>query len=317
MSGKQTWGYSTPIRKPQWPPSAKATKPKKQMEDAYVGYDGRKVQLQRPEGERGSSSHGASSASGEIEQWKSLVKELTQDRHKPLTAEQQEMLQDSPGTILKLQQKELNGRRKKHNKMRNLKQKYQENEQSFKNFVDKQKLLLKQEKERYLQEKDRLERQIVEMEKASEAGMDTDEEIDDLLTDKPIEPASKDPETERRLANAERTAYEMQQGFLELQANMQQFTAYQMQQMANPMTANGHTGRMDAPPTTVPPAASQSPQMPKPVRATKPAGTTDVKKNHLKDTAVKEKDKAPKDVKATSTPAADVVEVPDDDAALL
>ena len=114
------------------------------------------------------------------------------------------MLQDSPGTLLKLEQKELNGRRKKHNKMRNLKQKYQDNEQSFQNFVDRQKLLLKHEKERYLQEKDRLEKQIAEMERNQATGMDTDDEIDELLADKAPPPDAQVSAIEHRLMQAEK-----------------------------------------------------------------------------------------------------------------
>ena len=77
-----------------------------------------------------------------------------------LTEEDNQLLEVSPGEVLKDEQKDLNKRRKQLNRMRNLKTRLQENDQNYQSFLDKERAIIKAEKERYMEEQAKIRRQI-------------------------------------------------------------------------------------------------------------------------------------------------------------
>lgn len=143
-----------------------------------------------------------------------------------LSSDQMKLLEDSPRQLLKAEQRKLNDKRKFMNKQRQLQKKYQENQENYNNWMAAQRLLMKQEKERFEAEQNRITR---ELDKMKEMEMEEDQEED--FAD--LDPCEKGEDMNARLLAAESKAWEAQQAMLMMQMQFQQFTAYATQQLAN------------------------------------------------------------------------------------
>jgi hypothetical protein len=306
---RPAWTYQTPKRQTHGGNGYKTQKnqPKKAAEadSLVVGFDGKKVPLAMP------SCGSSSSQESELVQLKDLMKQMVGADLKSLTPEQQALLKTSPRESLREAQKALNQQRKEMNKKRNLETKIEDNERRYEAWVQAQKLLLKQEKERFLAEQDRLRQELAQLNRPQEADMMEDSEEDSELFGHGASQPKKDQEMERRLQIAEQQAQNAQEAFMMMQAQLQQVLYHQVAALGTPLAAAPAAMEMPnelpAPhaslgttplPSTSPATAAPShgsPQLPKGVRKEalkikeKTAAKAPVpkkKEDHAKDTIV-------------------------------
>lgn len=281
MSQWYTWDdYRTPLRrrKPRDPwsqPWPKTPSQPQKPEVTTKGFDGKRITLELQ------STSAASSSSGSADgPWKDMLKSVMNGN--ALSEEQMRLLDDSPRQLLKDEQKKLNEKRKAMNRERTLQNKLKENHDRYNNWVATQKLLMKQEKERYETEQAHLEK---ELEKIKKMEIDAEEEEVEE-TD-----AKGDPAVLERVLAAESRAWEAQQAMLAMQSQMQQLVAmtYQGQLHAQAAAAVPSTG-----PSEAFDAKADSPQLPK-----------SVIKNNLKDPPRHARERSPR--KGGKKTEADVV----------
>ena len=260
------WSYTTPKRgkgQDQW------NKPKPKKDTAaptHIGYDGRRVALHTTSQP---SSSAAPNSNTEVLQLKEMIKSMAAQNMANLTPDQQRLLEPSPGEVLRSRQKDINTDRKKFNKQRNLENRVKENEMKYNKFLEDQRQLLRQERDRFQEEDQRLRQMLEALSKEEEdMEMEPGEEIDQILF--AARPRDADAShLEERLVAAEKTALDAQQAMLMMSSQMQQMMAYHMGQatthpapqvMEEPLRPqmtphNGHPGNGFTKTT--------SPQMPK------------------------------------------------------
>ena len=225
------WGTQTPKRGPGHWGKPSANKPKKEPAPTHVGYDGRKVSLQ-------SSSLPASSEAPtqntEVSQLKEVLKSLVGQNLDALTPDQRKMLEPTVGDRIRSKQKDINQERRKYNKERNLEQRIKDNDAKYNRFLEDQRQLLRQERDRYQEEDLRLRQSLEALQKEEEEmDMEAAEEIDQLL----FPQGARDFDAAlltQRVAQAERQASDAQQAMLMMSAQMQQMMAYHMTPMQQP-----------------------------------------------------------------------------------
>lgn len=244
----------TPKRKPKQPKQPQKDKGKE--EQVIKGFDGKKLQL--PAQPSSSSAPPSNQQQDEVKKLKEVLQAMVGGVQ--LTGDQLEMLKTDPYDEVRIHQKELNLRRRKLNRHRNLQQKIETTDKQFEDWMNMQKQVVRQEKARYQAERDRLVKELENLknnEETQEAEMPEDFEFED---DEPMD-KDKDAAMARRLEQAEQQAYHAQQAFLQMQSQMQQMMAYQ---------AQFHQALQSQASTETPVAApaepvAGSPQLPKPV----------------------------------------------------
>lgn len=228
------WAPYTPKKKKPWNPSA--WKPQaKQNEGAYVaqGYDGKRITLASagPSGSQDPQQDGT--AAEEVQKLKAMMQKLVNGGS--LTEDQIKALGPSPMEVMKQEQKVLNSKRKRLTKIRNLEKRLQESTSKFESWLATQKLLVRQEKERYEEQQKQMQKDLEQLQREDEEVEMEEPDTDDfdLEMDKPI---IKEKHLENRLAEAENRAFEAQHAMLATQTQLQQIWAYSMQaqQMAGP-----------------------------------------------------------------------------------
>lgn len=246
------WGYwnSTPkkYRKGkgnQWGKEQSTPKQPKNEKAEYVAksFDGRRISVAMP-----SSSHGDGQPS--LDQYKEIIKALAQGR--ALNASQQKLLEDSPRDALRDEQKELNLRRKRQNKLRNLEKKIEQNRSDYETWLETQRQVIAQEKARFLSEQQKLQKELDILKKDAEEEDPEEETMDELLDNAQQPPATDfiSKQLEDRMLVAEQTAYHAQQSMLMMQSQLQQYHCALL-------------GTHGMPPQDAASASCNSPQMPR------------------------------------------------------
>lgn len=234
----QPWSYATPKRrkpKTQDPWYGYKGHPKpKDDQPALQGFDGKRISLSSSSWET-SQSQGHGAQQDEVAKLRAVVSTLAQGG--ALTTEQKQMLEVSPDEMVRQEQKELNQKRKKLAKLRNLEQKIKDNESKFTSWYNTQKTLVKQERERYTQMQEQLQKDLDQLKNEQDTSMEHDEDDEEDLFELDNKETSGflTEQMNRRVEAAEMQAHHAQQAMLAMQAQVQQLTAYTMQlQLATP-----------------------------------------------------------------------------------
>ena len=302
-----------------------------QKEPTYtMGWDGKKVAYPS----YGASSSVTSSSEApatEVTALKDMIRDMAQATGTELTQDQQKLLGKTPQQMLQSEQKDLNKRRKHFNKERSIQERMEENDRKYDNFILTQKLLVKQERERYKAEQERLSK---ELEDLRNPPPDSDVELmeDDagfgFQSDRP--PSAQ---MEARMLQAERAAGEAQQALLMMQSQLHALFA--QQQGGGLLPGQGHSlqmtpqqqspgqaaSQMPIQPATAPPPTSAKTNPPgqgadrsaKAKTGNGPATAKTVQKEHLKAKSPETRTKPPKQT-VVAEPAAADAEVVDVDA---
>ena len=204
-------------------------------------------------------------------QLKDLMKQMVGSNLNSLTPEQQALLKTSPKESLREAQKALNQQRKEMNKKRNL----EDNERRYEAWVQAQKLLMKQEKERYLAEQDRLRQELAQLNRPKEENLVQDSKEDNEHFGHGTLQSKKEQDMEQRLQIAKQQAQHAQEAFMMMQAQLQQVLYHQVAALGTPVAAAPGATEMPSEPSaphgsfgTTPLASTSvahqgSPQMPK------------------------------------------------------
>lgn len=251
------WRYRKP-KQTAWQNWQQPSQPKGPPVNTVYGFDGKRRSL-----DLSTSQPSSSSSEPSVQELKDMLKRLSQgDR---LSQEQLQRLESSPRTILHEEQKVLNQKRKQMNKQRNLQQRIADLKTKYKDWEKAQRKLLVDEKERYEETLQRLERELGKATQDEAEMTNAEEEGDPEAT---VDMATHHQEVaamERRALQAEKVAWESQQTMLQLQAQMQQVMAYHhahgMPSEAAPSAAPW-TATSPGPGPAVG-AESSSPQLPK------------------------------------------------------
>lgn len=243
---KTTW--PTWEQWPQW------QQPKQQPANVVTGFDGKKRSLDLP------SSSATSSAPYEpgVQDLKEMLRQLSTGGR--LTPEQLQLLEASPRSMLKEEQKALNQKRRQMNKERGLRQKIESTKAKFAAWEKAQSKLMEEERERYETELQRLEKDLRKATQEAEEDMEQERSVDTM----DMSTYQRDlGAMENRALQAERIAWESQQAVLAMQSQLQQMVAYQQslgmpQESTTPWT-NASPGAN----RPTPAAESTSPQLPK------------------------------------------------------
>eukprot|EP00438_Fugacium_kawagutii_P025369 Skav236531 [mRNA] locus=scaffold78:1081100:1082612:- [translate_table: standard] len=276
-NGWDNWAFQTPQRRPpKYPKFPKkgnnqgSNDAKKPQETRLIGFDGKAVQLSDQGSWRGQpSSSSASSAEAEVATLKSVLKEISTQNGLTLTSDLEAMLASSPREAVRVEQRELNQKRKRLNKLRGLETKLKENEAKYEAWLEKQKALVKQERARYEEEQKKLRTELEQLRSPPEEENMEDPE-DDLFGEPAhrdhIAEAHRDHIAEERILRAEKQAADAQQGMLmvqqQLHQQMYQFAAYFGQlQAGGPMATPMEPSTPLPGPTEVPPGHTPAPMM--------------------------------------------------------
>ena len=221
MAWKQAnWGFQTPKKgQGQWG-KPNANKPRKENPATHVGYDGRKVALQSQSSSLPSST-AAPESNMEVQQLKAVLKTIAGPNLDALTPDQRKLLEPTVGDRIRSKQKDINQERRKYNKERSLEQRIKENDAKYNRFLEDQRQLLRQERDRYQEEDQRLRQSLEALQKEEEEmDLEAGEEIDQLL----FPQGSQDFDAAilaQRVAQAEKSASDAQQAMLMMSAQMQ------------------------------------------------------------------------------------------------
>ena len=112
-----------------------------------------------------------------------------------------------------------------------MKEKLAASEKKLEGWLEEQKVIIKNEKLRYKEEQEDLKHQLEVLINGVPEEMEEEEvTLDELLTSTPTATTAAAMQMEARALQAERQAWEAQQSLLQMQSQMQQYMAYQMQQ---------------------------------------------------------------------------------------
>ena len=205
-----------------------------QREQMVKGFDGRRIPWPQVSSAPSASSH----ASSEVESLRDMVKKLASGQQ--LSQEEMRQLEESPRQKLGHQQRQLNQQRKQLNRERNLEEKIRQNDSDFAHWFDAQKVLMKNEKDRYNGEQQKLKKDLADLRNPPMEEPSDEEEM------QPAEEMTRDYALEKRVLQAEQLAYNSQQAFLTLQNQLQVMMSY----MAPQIPTDGPTPPIPSAPWT-------------------------------------------------------------------
>ena len=306
------WYYETPAKGKgkAFSTPKKPKKPTQPTEEGMVmrGYDGRKIVVATSGSTSQQSSSSSSAASQEVVTLKNMIKQLASGQ--PLTEEQSRYLDSGtdPREQLRAEQRDLNLRRRRQNKLKSLEDKMEDNENKYQTWMNAQRQVVKDEKARYKDEQEKLQQALEELNK--EETMEVEQPEDESEDDELFKVRDKDDMVHRRLLQAERQAADAQAAMLMIQSQLQQIFAYNASTAtAPPMMPTTPPGQMVDPavtplgPRTHPSKATtpplghggrSSPVLPKGVKQNihKPKGTTQDRREPVGKSLEKLKEKA-------------------------
>lgn len=216
---------------------------------------------------RESGTSAAAGTQNEVATLKAMMTTLV--RGGTLTEEQKKVLEVSPAEQMKQEQRELNQKRKKLNRLRNLEQRLAENENKFDTWLTNQKLLVRQEKERYEAMQDQLRKDLAALQREEAMEEEEDEDLLGMMEKETDKDIYQNVEITRRVEAAEAQAMNAQQAMLQMQMQMQQLAAYTMQFQpppGPPAEGDGYVPPLSPMAGAMPNASTSSPTLPKPVR---------------------------------------------------
>eukprot|EP00438_Fugacium_kawagutii_P006110 Skav219829 [mRNA] locus=scaffold1238:528729:558371:- [translate_table: standard] len=264
-----TWSGHTQWNAAQWSTPKKRGKekkpPAKNAESNTVkGYDGRKITMPWPQ-DGSSSSSAQMDAQEEVRKLREIMQVMASGQQ--LTPAQLGMLAADPMDSVRSEQKDLNAKRKRLSKIRQLEQRIQTSQKQFEDWVSAQKTLFRQEKQRYNEEVARMEKELTELKNGNMGNPEMEEDDLDLedidLGDSKM--SAREAAMYQKLEMATTQAYHAQQAMLQMQGQMQQYMAFHAQQGAPSASTMPMETPFDSQSGT-----AHSPQLPKHVAKVRP-----------------------------------------------